>query len=201
MPTSAQWLATPNKVDHLTRGFTSKVIFNYEYTGGVSVANGDEVFNIITNSFGKNYKGTNALPANYFAGDDGRTFKISMYFLHPLDENDIDVVTRLYDVTNNTNYDFNFDYVGPTAMDTGNAFVKYEVYLSYFKETGGPTYVAEAVGSMIYGEKANGGQVRIVSLNVANTLNNGTSPVYRIQIRNNGVSTITPLNLVIEEIS
>lgn len=201
MPTNAPWIATPNKVDHLTKGFTSKIIFNYQYTGGVSVDSTKEVFTEIKTIFTNNYKGTNVLPANYFAGDDGRTFKISMYFVKPLDGNDINLIQQLYDVDNSTNYDFNFDYLGPVGSGSGNTFVKYEVYLSYFKETGGPSYITEAVGSMIYGEKGNGGQVRIISLNTSNTLSSGTSPVYEIRIFNNGASAIYPVNLVIEEIS
>lgn len=197
--TSAVWTTvTPNKTDHLTPGFTSKIIYNYQYRDGVEVATGQEIFSRIKSN-GSNYKGINRLPANYFAGDDGRTFRISMYFLKPYDGAVINLIQQLYDVTNSTTYDFTLDFSGSISSDTGNALVKYEVYLTYYYAAGGPYYITTAVGSINYAEKAGGNNPRILQLNAANNIG-ATSPVFDIQIYNNG-GTILPVGIIIEEIS
>lgn len=200
MPTSAPWIATPNKTDHLTQGFTSKILYNYQYTGGVGVENGNEVFEVIKNSFGKNFKGTNGLPANYFAGDDGRTLKISMYFFKTYDGTDINLRQQLYDTVNYITYHYDFDYSYTVATDTGSTLVKYEVYLTYFYETTNPAYATSAIGSMFFHNKPDGNNMVMLQLNTSNDLSNGTSPAYEVKIYNNG-GTIYPVSLMIEEIS
>lgn len=199
MPTNAPWIATPNKTDHLTSGFTSKVIYNYQYAGGVTVSSGDQVFYVIKNSLGKNYKGTNILPENYFAGDDGRTFRISMYFFKAYDGTDIDLRQRLVDRSNNVIYEYPFSTY-TIGTDSGATLVKYEVYLSYFYETNNPIYATAAMGSMFFHNKPDGNNVIMLQLTADQDLTNGTSPVYEIEIKNAG-GEITPVSLMIEEIS
>lgn len=201
MPASATWVYTPNKKDHLTSGFTTKVLYNYQATEARKVDDAKEVFETIKSNL-VNYKGTNYLPQNYFLNaDDGRTFRITMYFLKPYDGYDINIIQQLYDVTNSTTYDFTFDVGNINNEAGGESLVKYECYLSYFVDPNGPVSIVQATGSINYAAKANGGEVRILKLFVNNTLTYGPTPDYEIRIFNNGESFIAPLNLLIEEIS
>lgn len=201
MPASATWVHTPNKKDHLTAGFTTKVLYNYGYTGGIPVDNGYEVFKEIKTA-NINYKGTNYLPANYFVNiDDGRTFRITMYFKKEYDGYDINLVQQLYDVTNGVTYDFNLDFLGTFGTDYGNfGLVKYECYLSYFVDPSGPTSIMQATGTINYAEKYPGNAPRILQINTGNSLSYGPAPAYEIRILN-VAGAIYPTSLLIEEIS
>ncbi len=95
MPTLPIWKNTPNKKDHLTNGYTSKTLFNFQYPGdGFFIYPDRPIFNDLISNAG-NYKGSNRLPANYFDCDDGRTLKISMLFDKYLDINLIDLFILL----------------------------------------------------------------------------------------------------------
>ena len=201
MPASATWVHTPNKKDHLTAGFTTKVLYNYQPIEPRKVDDTKEVFETIRSNL-VNYKGTNYLPPNYFLNaEDGRTFRITMYFLKPYDGYDIDIVQQLYDVTNGTTYDFTFDFPGNVTNDSGSSLAKYECYLSYFVDPIGPASIVQAIGSINYASKINGTEVKILQLFMNNTLTYGPAPDYEIRIFNNGQSFIYPVSLVIEEIS
>ena len=201
MPASATWVHTPNKKDHLTAGFTTKVLYNYQPTEPRKVDDAKEVFETIKSNL-VNYKGTNYLPPNYFLNaEDGRTLRITMYFLKPGDGYDIDIIQQLYDVTNSTTYDFTFDFPGIMTSGGGDSLAKYECYLSYFVDPIGPASIVQAVGSINYASKTNGSDVRILQLFMNNSLTNGPVPDYEIRIFNNGQSFIYPVSLLIEEIS
>ena len=95
MPTI--WKNTPNKKDHLTNGYTSKTLFNFQYPDdGFFIYPNSYIFKEIINN-GGNYKGSNQLPKNYFNCDDGRTLKISMLFDKYIDGLPISLLISLED--------------------------------------------------------------------------------------------------------
>jgi len=95
MPSTTIWKNTPNKKDHLTNGYTSKTLFNFQYPDdGFFIYPNSYIFKEIINN-GGNYKGSNQLPKNYFNCDDGRTLKISMLFDKYIDGIDIDLIILL----------------------------------------------------------------------------------------------------------
>ena len=99
-PAPGPWINTPNKTDHSTKGYTSKILLNYQayIAAGIYIENDRDIIQDLINS-GINIKGTNILPANYFNNSDGRTFRISMYYLKNFDGNDVNLEQQLYDST------------------------------------------------------------------------------------------------------
>ena len=199
-PPTGIWKNTPNKKDHYTQGYTSKVLFNYQATtDAFEVIDNNEIIGAIISN-GLNYKGSNILRNPYFQNADGRCLRISMYYFKPYDGNKVDLIQRLYDVDNGAMYTFDFDNSGAINTDTGNALVKYECYLSVFYDTSNSQYVAQANGSATYAARPSGTAV-MLQMSVSNTLTNGYNTTYQIQIRNRNGSSIYPTSLMIEEIS
>jgi hypothetical protein len=199
-PPTGIWKNTPNKKDHYTQGYTSKVLFNYQATtDALEVADGNDIIEEIINN-GLNFKGTNAVRTPYFQNADGRCFRISMYYLKPYDGNSVDLRQRLYDVDNDITYSFDFDSAGGINTDTGRALIKYECYLSVFYDTSNSVYAAQANGSAIYAAKPSSTAV-MLQMSTYNTLTNGYSPTYKIRILNSNGGSIYPTSLMIEEIS
>ena len=197
---SGIWINTPNKIDHNTKGYTSKVIFNSQYTGTTFEVEAGS--NIIANivGAGNNFKGSPELRVPYFKNADGRCFRISLYYLKPYDGNAVDLSQQLYDIDNGITYDFNLESSGGINADTGNALVKYECYLSVFWDNANSQYVAQANGTVIYAQKPLS-NLAMLQMSAYNILTNGYNTNYRIEIKNNNGATIYPISLMIEEIS
>lgn len=202
MPVSNSiWRNTPNKIDHNTNGYTSKVLFNFQAGNqGLEVTPGSNIIGTIISSE-VNFKGTNKLPAGYFYNADGRTFKISMYYLVPLDGGAVDLVQELYDVDNNTTYTFTTNGALYTNPETGNSLVKYECYLTVYYNTNDSNYYAAANGMLFTTLKPIPTPLYMTQISSENILSNGYNPTYEIRIKSLNGSTIYVTSLVIEEIS
>jgi hypothetical protein len=198
---SIRWVYTPNKTDHLTRGFTSKVIYNYQYQAGVLVADSSEVFTEI-NTFSKNTKGSYTLPSKYFAGDDGQCFRITMYFEKAVDGDDMNIQQGVYDVNNSIVLNIaSPTFNTPTDSAGGTTLAKYECYITKLYTPGDTTYHLQATGNITYASKADGSALFMTPFNNYIALTNGTTPVYQFYILNKCSADINVLSLMIEEIS
>lgn len=194
------WNNNPNKKDHYTQGYSSKVIFNYQLVANtLEVANGDGIIATITSN-GTNFKGSTRLNNPYFQNADGRCFRISMYYLKPYDGNNVEIRQQLYDNDNDITYNFDFNNSGGFNNDTGEALIKYECYLSVFYDTANSQYVAQANGSLIYAPKP-GSPISMLQMSTYNILTNGYNTTYQIRILNSNGGPIFPTSLMIEEIS
>jgi hypothetical protein len=197
------WTNTPNKTDHSTKGYTSKILLNYQVTGtSISVSDGaDIVGTLLTNA--ENIKGTNVLPPNYFNNADGRTFRISLYYLKAFDGNSVNLSLRLYDPTNDVVYDFGLISSGTQASGSGEGLVKYECYFSCFENPDG-NYIAQANGSVLYQQSdssTSASQMLFMSAYNDISASFGINIPFEIRIRQSNGATIYPISLMIEEIS
>ena len=192
------WKATPNKTDHLTKGFTSKVLYNFQWTTGVEVPDNDDVFGRIQ-GFGKNTKGNFHLPEYYFNGDDGQGLKITMYFLKLVDGNDMSLNQSLLERPWSDEV-LIASPIYTTTIDSGGepTLSKYECYLTKFTVPADATYI-QATGNIIYSQKGNGGDVAMTPFNnyAAIVPNRG----YDLYIRNKCQDIIKVVSLMVEEIS
>lgn len=195
---TAIFTTAPNKTSHNTIGWTSKVLYNYQYTGGTSVSDGDDVFTQIgVNNV--NIKGSYELPYGYFLDpniNSGRTLKISMNFLRPFDEGRVRIDTGLYDVNNDSYYTVSPQYVGFTQSEGGNSFCKYECYLSHLEYNG--DHYLQVIGSVVFPRSTDGNTFMTTTWNTVQ-LNSITTP-FRLFVGNRCESTISVLNLLVEEI-
>jgi hypothetical protein len=197
---STQWMSTPNKTDHLTKGYTSKVLFNYNFNDGVSVGDGNEVFKEIQ-SFGENFKGSNGLPNFYFNEiDDGRCFRISMYFFKNFDSNPLDIKQIITSTPADINYDVAIPIVStPLKSAIGGTLCKYEVYINQYRDAGTSQSFISGIGSVLYSGETNGSSVNMLSLKGVSSIPVNTA--YKLGIINNSKAPINVINLMIEEIS
>jgi len=199
---SKTWVAIPDKVNHNTKGYTSKVIFNYQSLEGISIDGADEIFpNIITTDL--NYKGSNILPVDYFSDADGRTFRITMYFLKELIGGKLSINLKMTDIDEAEVLDVAIPAFNPTIMDTsGFTLAKYECELSAFKTTTG--IAVQGVGNIMYFNSDNNTGASVVFLPIYGPGALFTGPAisgYSIDLINPNEETITVLSLIIEEIS
>lgn len=198
MPTAtAIWKNTPNKKDHLTNGYTSKVLFNFQYPeDGLAILNDkpNEIFDVII-SEGLNYKGSSTLPTNYFIDcDDGRTLKISMSFKKLLDHNAINL--GLYLEGN-----YLADAIG---TNIGGDFT-YEIcefvwYISKYYDVNESYPVLVSNGNIIYPGGINGSNLSICKIAGTNVNSYLFNPM-KLQIYNNCNDRIVIKSIIIEEIS
>lgn len=196
---SAPWVATPNKTDHSKSGYSTKVIYYYQYIDDVSVPNSNEVFDKIQTSGGQ-YKGSNTLPDNYFdTKADGRGFRITMYFSTPLDGSNLQLRTQVYNISNSVLYTIADNSVFTMGSGGGSTLIKYESYLSFYTVTGGPNYYISATGAMVFANDASNGTVTMVPFNNYVEVPSYTHQ-YRLELLNTG-GTIYPRSLMVEEIS
>jgi hypothetical protein len=199
------WTSTPNKKDNLTSGWASKTLFNFQSpTSDIQVDHTYEVFEEII-GVGKNYKGTNILPANYFAADntgDSRTFKITMLFDKFLDGNDMNFNLGLYDIDNSTSFE-----IGPRTLtgirDTGSGAVnlsKLEYYCCVYLDNGADLIMSINGTIMYEKDGANSGTAIIEPFNGYATLTNGVMVSYSFSILNKCGDKIAIYSLVVEEL-
>lgn len=196
------WTNTPNKTDHSTKGYTSKILLNYQVTGtSISVADGADIIGALLSN-AANIKGTNVLPPNYFNNADGRTFRISLYYLKTFDGNGVVLQQRLYDPTNDVMYEFGNLTAGPQTSGSGEGLVKYECYFSCFNSAG--DYIAQANTSVIYQQSdssSSASQMLFASAWQDIGAAWGIDIPFEIKIRQTNGATIYPISLMIEEIS
>jgi len=201
MSASAPWVSTFDKTSHLTQGWTPKIIYSFQYPGGVDVVGNGNVFNAISN-FGNNYKGSNAFPANYFtstADNDGKCLRVSMYFYRALDSTDIKITTQLYDLNNEDYYGVDLDRNMGTSIDGGNTLVKYECYLTQYYLPGDAPYV-QMVGSIMFSPFGNGSNMNMGAFNRAVAMSYGVTGPTDFRIVNTAGTTMQVVSVMIEEI-
>ena len=199
---STPWKASPNKTDHLSKGYTSKVLFNYNFNDGVEVGDGQRIINTIINSFGENYKGSNTLPPFYFEDiDDGRCFRISMYFFKKFDGQAIDVTQIIRDAKDGIDYTVaaQTQTIGMKTV-VGETLCKYEIYINEYKDVGTATNFISGVGSIFFAEDPNGTNAAMLSLLGVINLG-GLDDPFDLDIVNNCKASIRVINVMIEEIS
>lgn len=200
---NVQWKSTPNKTDHLTKGYTSKVIYSYNYNT-TNVLDDEPIISTI-NTIGKNFKGINTLPINYFIGDDGKGFKITMYFNKSLDGQNVSIQTRLIDIDNNISFIIaNPIFETITVNVVEQTLCRYELYINSYRS--GVDYYIEGNGSIIYSNSGTGGgnggtNLIMQPLNGGDTLTSGTAVKYNLELFNKCKDTIEIISLMIEEIS
>lgn len=202
-PTST-WTSTPNKKDNLTNGWTSKTLFNFQMpTADISVANATEVFGELIGA-GFNYKGTNILPANYFAADnvgDSRTFKITMLFDKYIDGNDMNFNLGLYDIDNATAFEVGPRTATPIRSSSGVSLSKLEYYCCVFYDFANSNLIMSINGTIMYEHNGAGSQTTIIEpFNGSATLTNGSAVSYSLYIKNKCSDKIILYSLVVEEI-
>jgi hypothetical protein len=196
------WKNTPNKTDHNTKGYTSKVLLNYQVTGStISIDNNAEIINTLI-STNVNIKGSNSFAEKYFENADGRCFRITMYYLKPYDGGIVNLEQALYDLTNDVTYSFPTSFSGPIGSASGyNALVKYECYFSVFFDINNSTYIAQANGSIFYASKETGVDTVIIPMSSYSDLGGSIANRFQLRIKNINDSAIYPVSLMIEEIS
>lgn len=196
-----KWLSTPDKVNHNTKGYTSKVIFNYQSLDGIEIASGAQIlFNIITTDL--NYKGSNILPVNYFSDADGRTFRITMYFLQELNGDRIRIDCQMMNIDQEDNRNIAIPDFGFYSSNTGAiTLIKYECEVSAFNAASG--LAAQGFGNIIFSNSDNEGtNVVFIPISGPGTIFSGNAiEGYSIDLVNNSGSIITVKSLIIEEIS
>jgi hypothetical protein len=199
---TTKWIAIPDKVNHNTKGYTSKVIFNYQSIEGIVVPDTEYIIPYITNT-DLNYKGSNILPVDYFSDADGRTFRITMYCLKELVGDKLSITLKVTDIHNNEELTVAVPEFNPTTANTGTfTLVKYECELSAFKTSTG--IAMQGVGNIMYFNSGDNTGAPVVFL-----------PIYRpgalftglategfiIDLINPNDESITVLSVIIEEIS
>jgi len=199
---TTKWLATPDKVNHNTKGYTSKVIFNYQSIEGIVIPDSEYILpNIINTDF--NYKGSNILPADYFSNADGRTLRITMYFLKELVGDKLSITLKVTDIHNNEELTVAVPEFNPTTTNTESpTLAKYECELSAFKTSTG--IAMQGIGNMMYFNSGtdDGSNVVFLPIYGPGALFTGLATEgFIINVINPNDESITVLSLIIEEIS
>lgn len=200
----ATWVATPDKTNHETKGYTSKVIFNFQSTNPISVANEIDIFDeLIARNL--NFKGSPNIPPGYFVDCDGRTLRITMYFYKLLDGIPMDLSQGLYDRNNDVSntvatpiYTTDVDNLGPYTL------ARYEcVISSFFDPSFIPSgrYLIQGIGNITYANSTDGTNVIMEPFLGGNSLSGGSTSEYSLVITNRCGADIQVFSLIIEEIS
>ena len=196
------WQSTPEKTNHLTQGWVNKTLFHYHNFNTVQVPYGDYIVDdIIADTY--NYKGTNLLPINYFPSnnyEDGRQFKITMYYAYPLDGSTMEIVVGLYDVTNGNLY------AGSVQQEVANSsgnyiIVKAQFYCSVFYDSGNNCPYISVNGELLFSNKETWtNDVFCRPVQMSFPIYGGTSVEYKIALKNGSNSNLTMQYLTIEEV-
>jgi len=194
-----KWVATPDKTNHTTKGYTSKVIFNYQSIDGVPIGNHNEILSGLRVE-DTNYKGDNTLPPYYFSYADGRMFRITMYFLKDLDGNSVIVEQIMYDNDNDQRFIIATPTITPPTVNAGDiTLVKYECDVSVYLANIG--LYAQGIGNLTYANSTDGSNVIMDSIIAPGAYLSGVDYTYLIQLTNECGGDILVLSLIIEEIS
>lgn len=196
------WTATPEKTNHLTRGWYHKTLFTFQNTNDLAVAPGDDIIATII-SDGRSYKGSNELPAYYFAdnnNDTGRGFKITIYYKYLLDNSKTGLKIGLRETSGGTFY--SIDKQVQVASDSSEPmFVKAQFYCTSFYDTNTAHTAFQINGELMFSNKASQtNDVYMIPYWGALELTAGLSTPYSIQARNYSDNNIYILYCTIEEI-
>jgi hypothetical protein len=203
MPSTAPqlvWSATPDKTNHKTKGYTSKVIFNFQCTTPIAVSDSTDILDtIISSTF--NYKGSNILNSNYFLNCDGRAFRITMYFLKNLDGDNMNISQELYDINETTNYIITEPTPTITSAIGGDTLAKYECDITTFLDASTGSYFIQGLGNIVYANSLDGTNVVMTPFRGNGVYIGLVSNRNSIRILNKCGDDIQILSLIIEEVS
>ena len=189
---------SPDRISRQTSGWTTKVLYNYQFPGGTSVSDGDDVFTQI-GVVNVNIKGSYELPEGYFNYpnvNSGRTLKISMNFTRPFDDNRVRIDTGVFDVNNASYHIVAPQWVGYTQSEGGESFCKYECYLSHLEYNS--EHYLQVIGSVVFPRSAAG--ITCMTTTWDTVQLNGITTPFRLFVGNRCESTISVKNLIVEEI-
>jgi hypothetical protein len=192
------WQSTPNKIDHLKPGYTSKVIFLYNRVAtGLGIADTQDIFQTIQGA-ANNFKGDARLPNGYFNKYSGQSFKITLHFYKKLDHQDVYLTAGLYDSDADVLYDV-VSNTGPTSGSGSLTLVKYEFIIT--KMYDGHNDAILTNGSITYSNMPDGSGLFMIPISGSAILPDGVTPSYSFQIINNCGDYIAVTHLMVEEIS
>jgi len=205
MPYNPQevWYSTPEKTNHLTQGWYHKTLFTFQKPGDwlLVAGSGDIIPAIITN--GDNYKGSNVLPAYYFADNNnnnaGRGLKITVIYSYDLDASKTGLAIGL------------LDPAGPTAFTTGTNVtvgssgglirITGQFYCTSFWDVTNSHPAFLVNGDFMFSNKSPGtNDVFKVPYYEALAITTGNTIPYQIRVRGNSDNDMFIEYLTIEEI-
>lgn len=203
------WNPTPDKTNHLTKGWTSKTLFTYQWygegSGTLEVPNGEDILNVVIAN-GKNYRGSNILPPYYFAEDNyetaGRGYKITLYYQYYLDGSSTGIGIGMYEPTAPSLYYTERQIA--TSADNGYQQIKGQFYCTSFYDPGNSTPFFQVNGELMFSGKGNYGLNNIFVLPYYNngfSIDGGVNKEYKFQVLNASNNSIYVNYLTIEEVS
>ena len=205
------WNPTPDRVNHSTKGWTSKTLFTYQWYGEGSatleVPSGEDILSVVIVN-GKNYRGSNILPPYYFAEDNyetaGRGYKITLYYQYYLDGSNTGIGIGMYEPTAPSLYYTERQIA--TATDNGYQQIKGQFYCTSFYDPSNSTPFFQVNGELMFSGKENYGLNNVYVLPYYNngfTIDGGVGIEYEFQVFNASDSgnSIYVNYLTIEEVS
>jgi hypothetical protein len=204
MPYTPQepWTATPEKTNHLTSGWYHKTLFTFQMAQDIlSIsAGGDIIADIIGN--GTNYKGSNVLPAYYFAdnnNDTGRGFKVTVIYEYTLDNSKTGLSIGLYDPAGPNQFITSQNVT--VAGGGGFIHITAQFYCTSFWDATNSCPVFQVNGDLMFSNKSPGtNDVYKVPYYEALQITSGNAIPYQLRIRNNSDNSLFINYISIEEI-
>lgn len=197
------WAATPEKTNHLTRGWYHKTLFTFQMpvdTLAIPAGN-DIIADIISNNL--NYKGSNELPAYYFADNNnngaGRSFKVTVIYEYILDGSKTGLRIGLYDPAGPTS----FYTSGQVTTGTGGGYIHItaQFYCTSFWDVTNSNIAFQVNGDLMFSNKSPGtNDVYKVPYYEALQITTGISIPYQLQLLNYSDNSLYINYVSIEEI-
>jgi hypothetical protein len=196
------WTATPEKTNHLTRGWYHKTLFTFQMpVDTLSIPAGNDIIaDIISN--GENYKGSNVLPAYYFAdnnNDTGRGFKVTVIYEYTLAGDKTGLSIGLYDSTGPNQFITSQNVT--TGGGGGYIHVTAQFYCTSFWDGVNACPAFQVNGDLMFSNKSPGtNDVYKVPYFEALQITSGNAIPYQLQLVNYSDSSMFINYVSIEEI-
>lgn len=197
------WYATPEKTNHSTKGWYHKTLFTFQMaTEILSIPAGNDIIaDIISN--GKNYKGSNELPAYYFADNNdngaGRGFKITVIYEYALDGSKTGLSVGLYDPTGPNSFLTSNNC--PVTSDSGYLHATAQFYCTSFWDNAESYPAFQVNGDLMWSNKSSGtNDVYKVPFYEALQITAGNAIPYQLQLINYSDNSMYINYVSIEEI-
>lgn len=196
------WTATPEKTNHLTRGWYHKTLFTFQMaTDILSIPKDNDIIaDIISNE--KNYKGSNEFPAYYFAdnnNDTGRGFKVTVMYMYLLDGSKTGLSIGLYAPSVPTSFLTSNNC--PVASDSGYLHARAQFYCTSFWDATNACPAFQINGDIMWSNKGSQtNDVYKIVYSEALQITSGNTIPYQLQINNNSDNSLYINYVSIEEI-